>query len=363
MQLLKGKISVRSRLGEGTEVTVEVPLLHEKDAYPAVTTGSTAAPLARRTSDMLVALQKQSKGRKIAYYGFEGCEAVRKSVAFYASQWYQMASTEDVMQGHIVVVAEGSLTKFLETIKGKRMLSCIISLCGIITKHELSRVEYYNGMPIQWMSKPVGPYKFGKVLQASWKYLEPAFDDQARDAAHTTEECEGKESSTTSPLGQPNLNPGDSPNIANAVTYSTLNKDGAQCVAHDGLLGLAIPTEEPSFNGTVLPLRVATTAAPAAIRTAAGSTTPDTGNKNSIKDARILCVDDNQINLKLLRAYMKKLGFTTIQCAEDGLQAFQSVESSTESFDLIFMGMCYHQLCTIWWFRSLTFLQTSPCRC
>jgi hypothetical protein len=54
---------------------------------------------------------------------------------------------------------------------------------------------------------------------------------------------------------------------------------------------------------------------------------------------RILCVDDNPINLKVLQAYLKKLQKKNVKFAENGLEAFKAVEGSGEPFDLIFMGM------------------------
>ncbi|KAG0650924.1 Signal transduction histidine-kinase [Hyphodiscus hymeniophilus] len=54
---------------------------------------------------------------------------------------------------------------------------------------------------------------------------------------------------------------------------------------------------------------------------------------------RILCVDDNPINLKVLQAYLKKLEKKDVSFAENGLEAFKAVESSDIPFDLIFMDL------------------------
>lgn len=53
---------------------------------------------------------------------------------------------------------------------------------------------------------------------------------------------------------------------------------------------------------------------------------------------RILCVDDNPINLRLLKTYMEKLRYTDVTCAENGALAFDAVKRRLENFDLIFMG-------------------------
>ena len=53
---------------------------------------------------------------------------------------------------------------------------------------------------------------------------------------------------------------------------------------------------------------------------------------------RILCVDDNAINLNLLKRHMEKLGFRNISCAQNGAIAFETVRCQKEPFDLILMG-------------------------
>jgi CheY-like chemotaxis protein len=53
---------------------------------------------------------------------------------------------------------------------------------------------------------------------------------------------------------------------------------------------------------------------------------------------RILCVDDNPINLRLLKTYMEKLRYTDVTCVENGALAFDAVKRRSEGFDLIFMG-------------------------
>ncbi|KAK4909031.1 hypothetical protein LTR66_017517, partial [Elasticomyces elasticus] len=52
----------------------------------------------------------------------------------------------------------------------------------------------------------------------------------------------------------------------------------------------------------------------------------------------VLIVDDNDINVKILATFMRKLGYS-YETASNGLIALQNVESSTRRYDLILMDL------------------------
>lgn len=57
------------------------------------------------------------------------------------------------------------------------------------------------------------------------------------------------------------------------------------------------------------------------------------------RDARILVVEDNKINLNLMLAYLKKLKLKTLDYAENGCLAVEAVKNQDEdNYDIIFMG-------------------------
>lgn len=53
---------------------------------------------------------------------------------------------------------------------------------------------------------------------------------------------------------------------------------------------------------------------------------------------RLLLVDDNKINLRLLETYMRKRKYTLVDLAENGQLAVQAAESHEHGYDIIFMG-------------------------
>ncbi len=54
---------------------------------------------------------------------------------------------------------------------------------------------------------------------------------------------------------------------------------------------------------------------------------------------RLLLVDDNKINLRLLETYMKKRQYKLVDSAENGESAVKAAERQAYGYDIIFMGM------------------------
>jgi CheY-like chemotaxis protein len=59
---------------------------------------------------------------------------------------------------------------------------------------------------------------------------------------------------------------------------------------------------------------------------------------------RILLVEDNEINMKLLVAYMRKLKLNHTT-AINGLEALNRYKEANGAFDVIFMGSLYCSPC------------------
>lgn len=53
---------------------------------------------------------------------------------------------------------------------------------------------------------------------------------------------------------------------------------------------------------------------------------------------RLLLVDDNKINLRLLETFMKKRKYRFVDSAENGQLAVNAADASKEGYDIIFMG-------------------------
>jgi AmiR/NasT family two-component response regulator len=65
---------------------------------------------------------------------------------------------------------------------------------------------------------------------------------------------------------------------------------------------------------------------------------PDAIPGRPVLSPRVLLVDDNEINLSLLRAFMKKRKYRLVDYAEDGSIAVNAIKAAAEPYDIIFMG-------------------------
>lgn len=63
-----------------------------------------------------------------------------------------------------------------------------------------------------------------------------------------------------------------------------------------------------------------------------------TSSDNTVRPPKLLLVDDNKINLRLLETFMKKRKYKLVDSAENGQLAVNAAEANPEGYDIIFMG-------------------------
>ena len=64
--------------------------------------------------------------------------------------------------------------------------------------------------------------------------------------------------------------------------------------------------------------------------------------EREMRPPKLLLVDDNKINLRLLETYMRKRKYELVDSAENGQLAVQAFESYGPGYDIIFMGKSTH---------------------
>lgn len=82
---------------------------------------------------------------------------------------------------------------------------------------------------------------------------------------------------------------------------------------------------------------------PSSTQTTGRSTPPGSSAITTFEEVqkrppRLLLVDDNKINLRLLETFMKKRKYTLVDSADNGHLAVQAAEKNEEGYDIIFMG-------------------------
>ncbi len=82
---------------------------------------------------------------------------------------------------------------------------------------------------------------------------------------------------------------------------------------------------------------------PSSTQTTERSTKPGSSTITTFEDVqkrppRLLLVDDNKINLRLLETFMKKRKYALVDSADNGHLAVEAAEDNKEGYDIIFMG-------------------------
>ena len=105
----------------------------------------------------------------------------------------------------------------------------------------------------------------------------------------------------------------------------------------------AAPDEEPKPTPPAKPVEPAETALPDEALALDAATPPPEGPKASAK--RILIVDDQKMNLTVLRAMLKKLGDFDVAMASNGAEAIKALKAAASApFDMVLTDMWMPEL-------------------
>jgi hypothetical protein len=295
VRMYHGIIDVQSQLGRGTSVTVRLPLV--KATTDLSTIDSSNASLRDDVSKVQTLLRKLKKPT-FSIHGFHSTSSssIETSIHGYLTQWFGLEnsfSTGD--SANIAFVNENEYGECLPCLEGDRKPSHVIIVRDVANNNHSPPQEHISGIPMEILTVPFGPCKLTKALLAC---LSPRSTPPR--IASISKQLNGGMSPLASPIIEqsPRQTPRQSPRIG---FDANINND-------DGRLPQQQSNDPPPSSSGPQP--------------------------------KILCVDDNPINLRLLRAFFHKLNFTDITCAENGAQAFEAYRRRIEGFDIVFMGTC-----------------------
>ncbi|KAJ8070725.1 hypothetical protein OCU04_001096 [Sclerotinia nivalis] len=288
VRMYNGTIDVQSQIDHGTTVTVKLPLAK---AASDLTSVAPADTLPKDQVDEVKRLLQQSKYSTFSTHGFHSGSSgyLNKSLHDYLTKWFGMNHDADDRAADIAFVTEERLDVFLSQlmIVGSFKPSLIIVVRYVPSHAHTSQQSSVFGIPFESLTIPFGPWKLLKTLLTC---LSPKKEQLSPTTLAITE----NKYSYNSPLASP------MPDI-----QMELGMSAARPVADEVL-----------------------------------SDKPLTAPQSLWKPFQptILCVDDNPINLRLLRAYFRKLKFD-ITCAENGAVAFEKYRLQPNGFDLVFMDI------------------------
>jgi hypothetical protein len=330
VETLDGEIAVHSQVDQGTEVAVRFPL---KPAVKGTELDQTPNLDSKSPPNPVSVLRTQCPDKSVAFYGFDGISTslVKDSIRHYITDWYHFSIVRDHRVADFVIVDEQTLHGFLKVSMNDPPSRVIV------LGHPTSITTKAKDQHIHNVLKPVGPYGLAKALLKSWTE-DPVPIEAFKDTSSEQKQDQYAEDClefrpTELAMSQLNDNLKRAAITVDSISEETLIKtpEAPQIAIAKATLSNAeaspyftdLPNHE--FKATENPIP---------------NTVPIDRRSIQPTQPKILCVDDNPINLKILQAYLKKLKHTDISCARNGLEAFEEVESSVIAFDIIFMGNC-----------------------
>jgi CheY-like chemotaxis protein len=350
-----------------------------KTADSTSSTPKSATSIARETDESVSLLRARVMGQKVSLYGFDidskdpidqqTGQLLQASVTNFLTNWYGLKVVPFGQRAAVVILNEASpatVSRVLQQCKINGKAPAILVLCSHSSRFQRSSSQSGSAANVSFVAKPLGPLKFARALTQCLEGAPSAITPGLLEAPST----ESNDLSTI--FEELSLGPhsgelldnsrmaADSDNARKAIESPTPN---ASIVKHQEFpfpvedrpplsKGQSMPSDKESLKplmGSDILTRASTvlsqienTSSSSSSMTRTTEITPALSTPPSLpkmRSPRLLLVDDNKINLGLLRAFMKKRNYEVVDGAENGLQAVQKFEQREDGFDIIFMDI------------------------
>ena len=300
VELLGGDVEVRSEKGRGTKFAVNCPL------RPGI---FSPAMSALQPGQEVSNVYKRTQGKTVQFVGFDnddecfpvkslknknGSKIAAKALESLCKDWFGM-EVWDAKASHapdLVMATETGArelrAKFSQSPEGVPSAPVVV-LCRAAALVQSTTAITVPGLIFECIAQPCGPHKLAKALMS-------CLDRQAnRLIAHSTD----NDNSSIAGLSQLNLKENSTPSS---------------------------PTKSLSSSTLSLP-RPQMKSAVSAPEVRSVNHTPTDTRRAPPKSLNCLAVDDNPINLRLLRTFVEKLGHRHV-LAKNGLEALDAYKDS-----------------------------------
>lgn len=304
IQSLGGSIDIKSCLGEGTTVRVTIPLTRLERDSDGLGYDLVPSPVQDRNPQSRQGHFLQGyEGRTVAILGVDPKEALNDpnwaDLARYITDWYglrlvSMSASEPID----LIVADELPSETAISQSSATMRTALLVVIDQYVGRETMQIQWLGSTKsVNMINRPCGPHKLRRHVL---KCLDEA---------------------STMPL-VPETNAiilPERPGLFSRRSFQGSNLD--------------FPMQKQVYGGHHSKRARSFSIPPELSRNSFPK--PVTGKR----DARILVVEDNKVNLNLMLAYLKKRPLATLDSAENGSLAVEAVKKQDDgSYDIIFMG-------------------------
>lgn len=305
LRSLNGTIKIKSQVGLGTVVKIFLPLARPQDRDTPSPPSFPGNFSLRGSTDVVKRLKTEMRWKTLSLLPHRDEESHDPSsfhiIRDYLTEWFglRLQSWESAVRSDLILVKESDLEMLPKSLDQ----SSVLVLCQRGPGLRSIRVGA-SGLPTRLIqiTLPCGPYRLARTLME-------AIENVNRD--------------TTSTLNK------HSRDLSQVVLHENIQEPNTQPAARIRALHSS-DTVEPSVSQSDLmtPTGVPKTAEESDI---AAMRTTET-------DIRILLVEDNPINMALLKKFVNRKSPQVLHTAINGKVAVERVQKMTEGYHYIFMG-------------------------
>ena len=370
---LNGSISIQSQPKVGTEVTVQVPLVRVTGKETSVSTPSTAAS-GDDVHDYIDRLRDEHGDKNACLYGFTttaetgtGAGTGGKILEAFVTRWLNLnAVVDDLAIADVVIVDEKNAPSLLRS----TMLKCpVVVLCS--TSRYSRGCRPSSSVPTEFVSKPFGPFKLAKALSIVMEKCNMA-NASITSSMRMQQRSLGSENQGVLVAGFRDMqleDPNEKTPMAVKSDGIAIASDSANAqmamgshsgehenqeqeagtdfpfpavsndidnVRHSGMMDAASPKHDETPRALAPRVHLGVENVPPQDQLLPSSVQSPPSRKRTL---RALLVEDNAINLTMLKKYMSKANILDTCSAINGQLAVDAVKSATRPFDIIFMDI------------------------
>ena len=382
VSLLEGEIAIDSEVGRGTskftsfsikssvlslsstnppkEVKVTLPLLREMPHFTDTVGPKSLATQSRNIDQSVAALRSRVLGLTVSLYGFDlntpdpvarqNGHLLKESIATFLTEWYGLIIVPFDSNASIIIANDVAPTKasnLVDKLSTQYKEPTILVLCSHSSRFDRPASIDTASRNIGFVAKPVGPLKLARALLQCLDgippLVTPSFIEPQRPAQGAGLNKVFEELSPTPNRGEVLDNSrmsADSYNARKAIESPTPGRT-------DTYMEFPFPVEAtiPKPKISVPESQAEGIDIKSVEALADIGTSPKSGMSPALTPVRKVCkprlllVDDNIINLTLLRTYMRKRQYDIVDEAENGLEAVNKFSEKSDGYDIIFMDI------------------------
>ncbi|KAI0505525.1 hypothetical protein F5B22DRAFT_523468 [Xylaria bambusicola] len=313
---LRGKVSIASKVGVGTTATVLLPL----------------QPIAEPESDEYTKQKRQLKGLRVCFVGFDaplGLPGQKDQPSDYQSIWdicRKHLAMEIVLPSQAVYIAPDIVlceeTSLYDSFVERDALSKtpLVVVCGnALAAYRLSVDPRFRDSSTitEFISQPTGPRKLAKILLAALqRWVERQDQPEPPDSNMASLSLRRVSTRSHEECNMP---------MYHKETFNILNLTGPG------------PFEAPAADRSARPPR-SPSLSPRSSLKPEPEPYAESAALERYEPQKFLLVEDNAINMRILCAYMKKLGRSYVT-AQDGQYAVEKYVAKPGHFNCLLMDI------------------------